>query len=160
MAPMSSRKVDTVLAAGDDVVIAGPTAAIVSAKPVIGTEIDADEILRAIPGNVVDVLIDNRQLHGRTMQEIADRVGDNARGVFLRSLTRMGREVPLSPETQFYVGDVMTLVGSTRNIDRAASKVGQVIALRRPHRHRLPCRRYRRRACSRAFSASSSARLR
>jgi AspT/YidE/YbjL antiporter-like protein len=121
-------KMDTVLAAGDDVVLAGPTAAIVSAKPVIGAEIDADEILRAIPGNVVEVLVTERDLHGRSMQEIADRVGDKARGVFLRSLTRMGREVPLSPETKFYVGDVMTLVGSTRNIDRAASKVGQVIS--------------------------------
>lgn len=120
-------KLETVLAAGDDIVIAGPTAAIVSAKPVIGNEIDADEILRAIPGNVVEVLVTERELHGRSLQEIADRVGDNARGVFLRALTRMAREVPLSPETRLYVGDVMTLVGSTRNIDRAASKVGQVI---------------------------------
>ena len=120
-------KMDTVLAAGDDVVIAGPTAAIVAAKPVIGNEIDADEILRAIPGNVVEVMVADRELHGRSMQEIADRVGDNARGVFLRKLTRMGHEVPLSPDTRFYVGDVMTLVGSTRNIDRAAAKVGQVL---------------------------------
>src|SRR6266403_2828123 len=40
---------DTVLEAGDDIVITGPTAAIVAAKPAIGAEIDADEILRAIP---------------------------------------------------------------------------------------------------------------
>ena len=57
------------LEAGDDVVIAGPTAAIVAAKPVIGTEIDGDEILRAIPGNVVDVLVNERDLHGRILQE-------------------------------------------------------------------------------------------
>lgn len=120
-------RADVVLAAGDDVVIAGPTAAIVAARPVIGDEIDADEILRAIPGNVVEVLVTERQLHGRSLQEIADRVGDNARGVFLRALTRMGREVPLSPDTRIYVGDVMTLVGNTRNIERAASKVGQVV---------------------------------
>ncbi len=121
-------KMDTVLAAGDDVVIAGHTTAIVAARPVIGNEIDADEILRAIPGNVVEVLVTERQLHGRSLQEIADRVGHDARGVFLRALTRMGREVPLSPETLLYVGDVMTLVGTTRNIDRAAAKVGQVIS--------------------------------
>lgn len=120
-------RADVVLAAGDDVVIAGPTAAIVAARPVIGNEIDADEILRAIPGNVVEVLVTERELHGRSLQEIADRVGDSARGVFLRALTRMGREVPLSPETLVYVGDVMTLVGTTRNIERAASKVGQVV---------------------------------
>jgi aspartate-alanine antiporter len=118
---------DTVLEAGDDIVIAGPTAAIVAAKPVTGTEIDADEILRAIPGNVVEVLVDSRKLHGRSIKEVAERVGDNARGVFLRSLTRMGREVPLSPITRIYVGDIMTLVGSTRNIERAAAQVGQIL---------------------------------
>jgi putative transport protein len=118
---------DMVLEDGDDIVISGPTAAIIAAKPVIGTEIDADEILRAIPGNVVEVLVDNRKLHGRSIKEVAERVGDNARGVFLRALTRMGREVPLSPDTRIYVGDVMTLVGSTRNIERAAVQVGQIL---------------------------------
>ncbi|MGJ4958707.1 aspartate:alanine exchanger family transporter [Bradyrhizobium sp. HKCCYLRH2015] len=118
---------DTVLEADDDIVIAGPSAAIVTAKPVIGTEIDADEILKAIPGNVLDVLVDDRRLHGRSLKDVASRVGDSARGVFLRALTRMGREVPLSPDTRIYVGDVMTLVGSTRNIERAAAQVGQVL---------------------------------
>jgi putative transport protein len=118
---------DTVLESGDDIVIAGRTAAIVAAKPVIGTEIDADEILKAIPGNVLEVLVDNRKLHGRSIQEVADRVGGDARGVFLRTLMRMGREVPLSPDTRIYVGDVMTLVGGTRNIERAAAHVGQIL---------------------------------
>jgi putative transport protein len=118
---------NTVFEAGDNVVMAGPTAAIVAAQPVIGAEIDADEILRAIPGNVVDVLVDSRKLHGRSIKEIVGHIGDNARGVFLRALTRMGREVPLGPDTRIYVGDVMTLVGSTRNIERAAAQVGQIL---------------------------------
>jgi aspartate-alanine antiporter len=118
---------DTVLAAGDDIVIEGRTAVIVSAKPIIGTEIDADEILKSIPGNVVEVLVDNRKLHGRPVKDVAERVGASARGVFLRALTRMGREVPLSPDTRVYVGDVMTLVGSTRNIERASASVGQIL---------------------------------
>ncbi|MFK4539512.1 putative transport protein [Bradyrhizobium ottawaense] len=118
---------ETELEAGDDIVIAGRTAVIVAAKPIIGTEIDADEILKAVPGNVLEVLVDNRHLHGRSIQEIATRVGTDARGVFLRALTRMGREVPLSADTRIYVGDVMTLVGSTRNIERAAKAIGQIL---------------------------------
>ncbi|PAY07692.1 transporter [Bradyrhizobium sp. UFLA03-84] len=118
---------DTVLEAGDDIVIAGPTAAIVRARPAIGTEIDADEILKAMPGNVIDVLVDSRKLHGRSVQDVANRVGTDARGVFLRALTRMGRDVPLSADTRIYVGDVMTLVGTSHNIERAAAQVGQIL---------------------------------
>ncbi|WP_027534582.1 aspartate:alanine exchanger family transporter [Bradyrhizobium sp. WSM3983] len=118
---------DTVLEAGDDIVIEGRTAVIVNAKPIIGTEIDADEILKSIPGNVIEVLVDNRKLHGRSVRDVAERVGASARGVFLRALTRMGREVPLSADTRVYVGDVMTLVGSTRNIERASASVGQIL---------------------------------
>jgi AspT/YidE/YbjL antiporter-like protein len=83
--------------------------------------------LKAIPGNVIDVLVVNRDLHGRSLQNIADRVGNNARGVFLRTLTRMSRDVPLSAETRIYVGDVMTLVGTSRNIERAAAQVGHIL---------------------------------
>jgi putative transport protein len=48
------------------------------------------------------------------------------RGVFLRDLTRRGQEVPLTPETRIYVGDVMTPVGATHDAERAAAKVGEV----------------------------------
>ena len=118
---------DVVLEDGDDIVLTGPTAAIVSAEPVIGAEIDADELLRSLPGNVIEVLVENRNLHGRSIREVAEIVGDSARGVFLRTLTRMGREVPLGPETRVYLGDVMTLVGSTGNIKRATAQVGNAL---------------------------------
>src|SRR5258707_11576055 len=48
-------------------------------------------------------------------------------GVFLRDLTRRGQEVPVTPETRIYLGDVMTLVGATHDVERAAAKVGQVL---------------------------------
>ena len=35
--------------------------------------------------------------------------------------------MPLTPETRFYLGDVMTLVGATHDVERAAAKVGQVL---------------------------------
>jgi AspT/YidE/YbjL antiporter-like protein len=84
-------------------------------------------VLREVLGDALGVLVNNQALHGRTLREIADSVGEAARGVFLRDLTRMGQEVPLTPETRIYLGDIMTLVGATRDVERAAAKVGQVL---------------------------------
>ena len=117
----------TVLETGDEVVLAGPTTALIKAGASIGPEIEGAEVLREISGDALGVLVSNNALHSLTLSEIADRVGDAARGVFLRDLTRRGQEVPLTPETMIYVGDVMTLVGATHDVERAAAKVGQIL---------------------------------
>jgi AspT/YidE/YbjL antiporter-like protein len=78
-------------------------------------------------GDALGVLVSNQALHGRTLTEIAEQIGERARGVFLRDLTRRGQEVPLTPDTIIYLGDVMTLVGATHNVERAAAEVGQVL---------------------------------
>jgi len=116
---------DTVLQAGDDILLAGPSAAIVEVAPMIGEEIEGEHIMRSVPGDVLEVYVTARDLHGRTLAEIVDRMGDKARGVFLRSLVRRGQDVPVTPGTQIYVGDVMTLVGLTQDLNRVVPKVGQ-----------------------------------
>ncbi len=117
----------TSLEIGDEIVLAGPATALIKAGAWIGPEIEGAEVLREVLGDALGVLVSNQALHGRTLAEIADRVGDSARGVFLRDLTRRGQEVPLTPDTVIYVGDVMTLVGATHDVERAAAKVGQVL---------------------------------
>ncbi len=124
---MSNSKRQTVLESGDEVVLAGPAAALLRAGTSIGPEIEGASVLREVLGEALGVLVNNQTLHGRTLSEIAEQVGDSARGVFLRDLTRRGQEVPLTPETRIYVGDVMTLVGATHDVERAAAKVGQVL---------------------------------
>ena len=47
-----------------------------------------------------------------------------ARGVFVKKLTRLGESMPFSPATQVERGDVMTLVGATRDVERAAKDLG------------------------------------
>ena len=112
---------------GDEVVIAGPSAAIITAGTHIGAEIDGGEMLHDVTGEVLDVMVDAKGLHGRTIGEVAERVGDDARGVFLRDLKRRGQEVPLTLETRIYLGDIMTLVGSVGDVERAAKQVGQML---------------------------------
>ena len=117
----------TILESGDEIVIAGPATALVRAGTLIGPEIEGADVLREVLGDALGVLVSNQALHGRTLAEIADQVGDNARGVFLRDLTRRGQEVPVTPDTIIYLGDVMTLVGATHDVQRAATKVGEVL---------------------------------
>ncbi|HSV23982.1 MAG TPA: TrkA C-terminal domain-containing protein, partial [Xanthobacteraceae bacterium] len=75
-------------------------------------------------GDVVEVFVTARELHGRTLNEIVNRFGD-VQGVFLRTLMRRGQEVPVTPETRIYVGDVMTLIGLNQHLNRVVPRVGQ-----------------------------------
>lgn len=119
---------DTKLKPGDEILVAGPTAVIIAARSLLGPEIEGEHIMRKVNGESVDVLISSRDMHGRSLQAIVDRLGDKARGVFLSALTRHGREVPISPATRIYVGDVMTLVGASNDIKRIVPQVGQPLS--------------------------------
>ncbi|MFZ0854849.1 MAG: aspartate-alanine antiporter [Hyphomicrobiaceae bacterium] len=118
-------KPDTVLEAGDHILLAGPSAAIVAVAPMLGKEIEGEHVMRSVPGDVLEVYVTRRQWHGLTLAEIVRQVGNEARGVFLRSLVRRGQEVPVTPETRIYVGDVMTLVGLSQDLNRVVPKIGQ-----------------------------------
>jgi putative transport protein len=118
----------TKLQAGDEILLAGPSAVIVAAASRIGPEIEGEQVMRSVPGEVVDVSVTARDLHGQTLNDIANRVGGTARGVFLRALTRRGQEVPVTPGTQIYVGDVMTLVGLNQALKQVVPRVGQALS--------------------------------
>ena len=91
---------DTTLEAVDEILLAGPSAAIVVTAPMIGPE--GEHVMRSVPGEVLEVFVTARDLHGRTLSEIVDRLGDTVQGVFLRALTRHGQDVPVTPETRMW----------------------------------------------------------
>jgi AspT/YidE/YbjL antiporter-like protein len=114
-----------VLQRDDEILVAGPSSVLVTTASMIGPEIEGEHVMRAVPGDVREVWITARWLHGQTLAEIVDQIGEAASGVFLRSLTRHGQEVPVTPGTRIYVGDVMTLVGLGHDLDRVVPRVGQ-----------------------------------
>jgi putative transport protein len=115
----------TILNAGDEILLAGPSGAVVAAAPRIGSEIEGEHLMRAVPGSVLEVYVTAHDLHGRTLADIVSHLGDAAHGVFLRSLTRHGEDVPVSPDTRIYVGDVMTLIGLGPELNRLVAGIGQ-----------------------------------
>jgi putative transport protein len=111
----------TVIRLGDIVAVATRYGVLAEHGSKIGPEVD-DRALLDIPIEVLDVVVTNRTLAGRTLAELASR--ESARGVFLRKLVRAGEEMPIAPETRIDRGDVMSLVGPRHEIERAARELG------------------------------------
>jgi len=83
-----------------------------------------DRELLAVPVEGVDVLVTNKEVDGKTLEELATRPA--ARGVFLRKITRgaTATDIPILPSTEVNRGDLLTLVGRTEDIAAATKMLG------------------------------------
>jgi len=88
---------------------------------VIGPEI-ADQELLDLPVESLDVVVTDRAIDGITLADLARL--DVARGVFLSRLSRAGVDMPVAPSTTIDRGDVLRLVGTVPEVERAADKLG------------------------------------
>ncbi|WP_158590491.1 aspartate:alanine exchanger family transporter [Noviherbaspirillum cavernae] len=115
---------DTPIRHGDWIVAGGNRAAFVHAESEIGTESDDAELL-AIPLKSANVVITNKAVIGLSIGEArADRYF--SRGVYLDSITRGEQELPRSPGTRVQRGDVVHIIGSPQDVERAAAAGGFV----------------------------------
>jgi len=113
---------DTVLREGDVVAVVGPRDVLVN---VLGAAVEVeDRELLAVPVEGVDVLVTNKEVDGKTLEELATRPA--ARGVFLRKITRgaTATDIPILPSTEVNRGDLLTLVGRTEDIAAATKMLG------------------------------------
>ncbi len=112
---------DTVVRESDVIAVLTRSELLTARGAEIGAEVDDKELLD-FPIEFLDVVITNKSLVGKTIVELAGM--DFARGVFLKKLTRVGEPMPFSPATLIERGDVMTLIGATRDVERAAKNLG------------------------------------
>jgi len=85
------------------------------------SEVDDSELLDTSV-EVVDVVVTNAKMDGRTLSELAAE--PMARGVFLRQILRAGSRVAHFPGTQVQRGDILTIVGPTRRTAGAIAALG------------------------------------
>src|SRR5881409_305900 len=114
---------DTVLKEGDVVAVVGPRDVLLNVLGAATQEVEDRELL-AVPVEGVDVLVTNKQVDGKTLEELATRPA--ARGVFLRKITRgaTATDIPILPSTEVNRGDLLTLVGRTEDIAAATKMLG------------------------------------
>ncbi len=114
---------DTVIQAGDVVVVAGRREVLVNVVGSAAVEVDDRELL-AMPVEGVDVYVTSKDVDGKTLEELAK--SSAVRGVFLRKITRgaTATDIPILADTQLQRGDIVTLVGRTQDVAAATKLIG------------------------------------
>ena len=115
---------DAAIHAGDIVAVAGRRDVLVKLIGEQAEEVDDRELL-AVPIEGVDVYVTNKNVDGKTLEELARE--PSARGVFLRKITRgaIAVEIPILPGTKINRGDIVTLVGRTPDVAAATKMLGR-----------------------------------
>ena len=110
---------------GDVIAVMARAEVLVERSSIVGPEINDKELLD-FPVEVLDVVMTNKALVGKTLTEISksEPWRTQFRGVFLRKLTRAGQEMPVSPTTQVERGDLLSLLGAKGDVDRAVGVLG------------------------------------
>jgi putative transport protein len=111
----------TVIHQGDVIAVMTRTEALMARGIEIGPEMD-DKALLDYPQELLDVVITNKSVAGKTLRELA--ASEFARGVLLQKLLRAGEPMPFTFETRVDRGDVMSIVGARRDVERAAKELG------------------------------------
>jgi putative transport protein len=109
---------------GDVIAVSGPREVLVEVLDAQGgglREVDDRELLE-VTGDVVDVVVTNAEVDGRTLAELGR--DEAARGVFLKRITRSGLPLQATPGTTVQRGDVATIIGSAPSIARAIAHLG------------------------------------
>jgi putative transport protein len=111
----------TVIRKDDVIAVMARTETLMARGTVIGPEVD-DKALLDFPVEFLDVVITNKAFVGKSIRELAAL--ELARGVFLKKLVRTGQPMPFTAETRIDRGDVLSLVGTRQDVERAAKELG------------------------------------
>lgn len=116
-----------VIRSGDVLAVAAAREVLLRHETDLGPEVDDRELLE-FPAEILDVVITNKNLAGKTIKQIAEseQANQNSRGVFLRRLIRGGEEMPWTPGTTVDRGDVLQIGGAKRDLERAVKGLGYV----------------------------------
>jgi putative transport protein len=113
------------LEAGDLIALSGPRQIIVEMVGPRGEEVEDKELLD-IPVTLADILLMNPKLAGTNLGDASRE--DWTRGLYLRSMTRGGQEIPIAPGVMLQRGDLLRVVGPESVVQRAEAKIGAIVA--------------------------------
>jgi putative transport protein len=115
----------TILSAGDVIALSAPRQIVVEWIGPRAEEIEDRELLD-IPLISADIFLINPKLAGMSLQQASEQ--DWTRGLYLRSLSRGGQELPIAAGVVLQRGDLLRVVGPEAVVQNAAKSIGVVVA--------------------------------
>jgi putative transport protein len=109
----------------DVIALSGPRQIIVEVVGPRAEEIEDKELLD-VPVTTADVLLINPRLAGMNLGDASRE--DWTRGLYLRALSRGAQEIPVAAGVDLQRGDLLRIVGPEPAVQRAAAKIGTIIA--------------------------------
>ncbi|HVO93364.1 MAG TPA: aspartate-alanine antiporter [Terriglobales bacterium] len=116
---------NTVIHQGDVIAVMAKAEFLVERVSVVGPEVDDKELLD-FPVEFLDVVVTNKALVGKPLADLSksEPWRTQFRGVFLRKVMRAATEIPITLTTQVERGDLLSVVGAKRDVDRAVTVLG------------------------------------
>jgi putative transport protein len=112
---------DTVIRENDVIAISGRYEVHAARGDVVGPEV-SDKALLNLPVESLDVVVTQRSIAGKPLADIARF--EFVRGVFLSRIMRSGIEIPVAESTRIDRGDVLHLIGTVPEVERATKHLG------------------------------------
>ncbi len=115
---------DMPIMTGDIVAVTGRREALVALIGPDREEVEDPQLLD-MPVAILDVLVTNAAVIGKTLGELA--LLPESRHIYPRKLMRGGQELPIGPGALLQRGDVLRLVSHEQAIEKAAALIGQIV---------------------------------
>jgi putative transport protein len=113
------------LAAGDVIALSAPRQIIVEWVGSRAEEVEDRELLD-IPLSAAEIFLINPDLAGMSLLDTSQQAW--TRGLYLRSLSRGGQEIPIAAGIVLQRGDLLRVVGPERVVENAAKNIGVIVA--------------------------------
>lgn len=108
---------------GDEIVLSGRRETVIQDESWVGEEINDPELL-TFPVESIMVLLTKKTACGMTVEEL--RRQKFMHGILIKSIKRSGVEIPVLPGLKLQTGDLLQIMGMTREVSTVAPLLGYI----------------------------------
>lgn len=119
---------DLVLQEDDLVTLVGLPESVLEAGKILGVEVSQEKTRETLVGEIRDVVVTRKDRTNKSVADLRQEIApENRRGAYAIKLTRMERNIPLHPNTEAQLGDVVRLIGVPEGVKQLADELGSTI---------------------------------